>query len=317
MDAHRPDPDLIADRAGFARALSRLREQAGLTVREVAREVGIRDSTAGGYFSGRHLPGPRSQHVLAGIVRVCGAADPVEVERWVRALVRVRHAPGPRPAGEPAPYRGLATFEPEDEEWFHGREALTRLVVERIRDARTPVVVTGPSGSGKSSLLRAGVVPALRRERRRDGGPVWDCRVLVPGDHPLDRLRAEPPAEAGSTLVLVVDQFEEVFTGSADPRPAVAAALTGLAGRARVVLGLRADFWSAAAAEPALVPALQDGQVVVGPMTAGDLRRAITEPARLAAIELESGLVDVILGDALPRGGAGTLPLLSHALLAT
>lgn len=315
--AERPDPDLITTRSGFARELSRLREQAGLTVREVARAVGIRDSTAGGYFSGRHLPGPRSQHVLAGIVRVCGADDPAEVERWVRALVRVRRAPGPRPAGEPAPYRGLATFEAEDERWFHGREALTRQVAERLRTARTPVVVTGPSGSGKSSLLRAGLVPALRRERRPDGGPVWDCRVLVPGRHPLERLRAEPPAAPGTTLVLVVDQFEEVFTSSADPRDRVAAALVERARDARVVLGLRADFWAAAAAEPALVPALQDGQVVVGPMGAADLRRAITEPARLASIELESGLVDVILGDATPRAAAGTLPLLSHALLAT
>lgn len=313
----RPDPDLITTRSGFARELSRLREQAGLTVREVARAVGIRDSTAGGYFSGRHLPGPRSQTVLAGIVRACGVDDPAEVERWVRALVRVRRAPGPRPAGEPAPYRGLATFEPEDERWFHGREALTRLVVERVQTARSPVVVTGPSGSGKSSLLRAGLVPALRRERRPDGGPVWDCRVLVPGDQPLERLRAEPPAEPGATLVLVVDQFEEVFASSADRREAVAGTLVELAREARVVLGLRADFWAAAAAEPALVPALQDGQVVVGPMGPADLRRAITEPARLASIELESGLVDVIVGDASPRGEAGTLPLLSHALLAT
>ncbi|HST66340.1 MAG TPA: helix-turn-helix domain-containing protein [Mycobacteriales bacterium] len=313
----RPDPDLVTTRADFARDLSRLREQAGLTVREVARAVGIRDSTAGGYFSGRHLPGPRSQQLLAGIVRVCGVTDPEEVERWVRALVRVRRAPGPRPAGEPAPYRGLATFEPEDERWFHGREVLTRLVVGRIRMARTPVVVTGPSGSGKSSLLRAGLVPALRRERRPDGGPVWDCRVLVPGEHPLDRLRAQPPAAPGSTLVLVVDQFEEVFAGSGNPRAEVVAALVELAATARVVLGLRADFWAAAAAEPALVPALQDAQIVVGPMSAADLRRAITEPARLAAIELEDGLVDVILGDASPRAEAGTLPLLSHALLAT
>ncbi|HEY6746371.1 MAG TPA: helix-turn-helix domain-containing protein [Mycobacteriales bacterium] len=315
--AERPDPDLITTRSGFAQELSRLREQAGLTVREVARAVGIRDSTAGGYFSGRHLPGPSSQQLLAGIVRVCGVEDPAEVERWVRALVRVRRAPGPRPAGEPAPYRGLARFEPEDERWFHGREALTRLVAERLRTARTPVVVTGPSGSGKSSLLRAGLVPALRRERRPDGGPVWDCRVLVPGRHPLQRLQAEPPAEPGSTLVLVLDQFEEVFTQSADPRDEVAEAVVELARDARVVLGLRADFWAAAAAQPALVPALQDGQVVVGPMGPADLRRAITEPARLASIELEAGLVDVILSDATPRGDAGTLPLLSHALLAT
>jgi WD40 repeat protein/transcriptional regulator with XRE-family HTH domain len=320
--SERPDPDRIATRPEFSRELSRLRERAGLTVREVARAVGIRNSTAGGYFSGRHLPGPNNQPLLAEIVRVCGLDDPDEIARWVEALVRVRRGPAPRAsdrgsAGEPEPYRGLATFEPEDERWFHGREALTGQVVERVRTARTVLVVTGPSGSGKSSLLRAGVLPALRRELHPDGTPVWDCRLLVPGEHPLERLRAEPPAAPGSTLVLVLDQFEEVFTTSADPRDEVADAVTALAGEARVILGLRADFWAAAAAVPGLVPALQDGQVVVGPMAPPDLRRAITEPARLAAVELESGLVDVILRDAAPRGDAGTLPLLSHALLAT
>ncbi len=313
----RPDPDLIATRPDFARELTRLRERAGLTVRDVARAVGIRESTAGGYFSGRHLPGPRSQPLLAAILRICGVADPAEAERWIDALVRIRRSPGPRSSTEPAPYRGLAAFEPEDERWFHGREELTGLVVERLRCARTPVVVTGPSGSGKSSLLRAGVVPALRRERRPDGSPVWDCRVVVPGEQLLDVLDDLPPVRPGNTEVLVVDQFEEVFT-SGEVGPAdVAAALAGRAGSGRVVLGLRADFWSAAAGQPALIPALQDGQVVVGPMSPDELRRAIVEPARLAAVDLEDGLVELVLRDAGPRGDAARLPLLAHALLAT
>jgi WD40 repeat protein/transcriptional regulator with XRE-family HTH domain len=315
-----PEPDLIATRPDFSRELSRLRERAGLTVRDVARAVAIRESTAGGYFSGRHLPGARSQDLLAQIVRACGVTDPDEVGRWIDALVRVRRSPGPRPSDEPAPYRGLAAFDSADEKWFHGREELTALVVDRLRGARQPLVVTGPSGCGKSSLLRAGVIPALRRERKADGSPVWDCRIVVPGDQLLDTLDALPPSQPGTTGVLVVDQFEEVFTsGDArrEEREEVAAALVRRAGSGRVMLGLRADFWSAAAAQPALIPALQHGQIVVGPMSTAELRRAIVEPARLAAVDLEEGLVELVLRDAGPHGDAAILPLLSHALLAT
>jgi WD40 repeat protein/transcriptional regulator with XRE-family HTH domain len=312
-----PDPDLIATRHDFSRQLSRLRERAGLTVRDVARAVGIRESTAGGYFSGRHLPGARSQALVADLVRACGVTDPDEVERWIEALIRVRRSPGPRSATDPTPYRGLAAFEAEDEEWFRGREELTALVLDRLRHARTPLVVTGPSGSGKSSLLRAGVVPALRRERHPDGSPVWDTRITVPGEHLADLLEGQSQIRPGSTGVLVVDQFEEVFTSGEAWREDVAAALVDRAASGRVVLGLRADFWAAAAAQPALIPALQHGQIVVGPMSRDELRRAIVEPARLAAVELEDGLVELVLRDAGPRGDAATLPLLSHALLAT
>jgi WD40 repeat protein/transcriptional regulator with XRE-family HTH domain len=362
MEPAEVDPTRIATRQDFARQLSAVRQRAGLTVREVARAVGIQHSTAGGYFSGRHLPGLRQTTLLAEILRASGVADPAEVARWQEALARVRRTPGPRPAGGPVPYRGLAAYQPIDAGWFHGRRALTadlvRLVTRVAAPAAgsngsaaggVPVVVVGPSGSGKSSLLRAGLIPAL-------GGPAgagWVWRLVVPGEAPVRRLAAalagllDAPVEpvvarlvaapavvaaevrrrlAPGRLLLLVDQFEEVFTacGPAERKRAVAA-IGALAGAGAAVLGLRADFYGAATRDPALVPSLQHAQLVVGPMTEAELRAAILEPARQASVDVEPGLVELLLRELAPPGPepvayaheAGTLPLLSHALLAT
>jgi WD40 repeat protein/transcriptional regulator with XRE-family HTH domain len=395
----RIDPTRIATRQDFAGQLSAVRQRAGLTVREVARTVGIQHSTAGGYFSGRHLPGLRQTALLAEILRACGVDEAADVARWQEALARVRRTPGPRPAGGPVPYRGLAAYQPGDAPWFHGRRALTadlvRLVTAAAADpppwpdaastpgpaagspglgspglgsygpgspglgsyglgngggpVGVPVVVVGASGSGKSSLLRAGLIPALC-------GPVgvgWVWRLVVPGEAPVRRLAAAlagllaAPVEtvaaglaaapavvaaqvrrrlAPSRLLLVVDQFEEVFT-ACEPaeRARAVAAVRALAAAGAAVLGLRADFYGAATRDPALVPSLQHAQLVVGPLTEAELRAAITEPARQASADLEPGLVELLLRELAPPGPepaafaheAGALPLLSHALLAT
>ncbi|MFF0579424.1 nSTAND1 domain-containing NTPase [Streptosporangium saharense] len=168
-------------RRDFARELSLVRERAGRTVREVARATGIPDSTVGGYFSGAHLP---SRKTLVDVLGACGVDDPDAVEEWVQALVRIRRSPGRRPISAPVPYRGLASFQLEDADWFHGRDGLVRLLRERVavlaENGGGALAVVGASGSGKSSLLRAGLIPALINdgyelvtEPGRDGhGPV-------------------------------------------------------------------------------------------------------------------------------------------------
>jgi WD40 repeat protein len=129
----------------------------------------------------------------------------------------------------------------------------------------------------------------------------------------------EPPA-------IIVDQLEEIFTAGADEegRRQFVAALSALSGHTLVVLGLRADFYGHALGYPDLARALQERQIVIGPMSAGQLRRAIVEPALKAGRGIEDGLVEVLLADMRPHGApgpggheAGALPLLSHALLAT
>ncbi|WP_430784097.1 helix-turn-helix domain-containing protein [Actinoplanes sp. G11-F43] len=291
----------IESREEFAAALTSLRERSGRTVRDVARLSGIAASTLGGYFSGRHLPPLKPAGTMARLLAACGVDDPAEVAAWTEALHRVRRIPGPRPAGDPVPYQGLASFQPEDADRFHGREDLTATLLDRIAkdDGPWPLIVVGASGSGKSSLLRAGVVAALRA----DGVPV---RLITPGPDPLDRLGGRTADE-----ILIVDQFEELFTLHDDPAPVVRR-LTG-----RVLIGLRADFYQEALRVPELAAALASGgQVIVAPMSPDGLRRAIVEPARHHRVDVEEGFAELLLRDLAP-GEAGSLPLLSHVLLAT
>ncbi len=324
-----PDPELIETRQDFAHRLTEIRERAGLTVRDVAKAVGVPDSTIGGYFGGRHLPPVKTSSMLPDILAACGVTDPSLVRSWSEALNRVRRVPGRRPAGAPVPYRGLASFQPEHADWFHGREGLTATLLDHVRRQQItagPVMVVGPSGSGKSSLLRAGLVPALRAGRLAvPGSAEWPVLVLTPGREPTRTLPVELAGlHPGARSLLVVDQAEEIFSAVPDEqdREDVLDVLQAAAdGGALVVLGLRADFYPDALRHPRLARALQANQVVVGPMSEEELRRAIVEPARMARLEVEEGLVELLLRDLRPPSGngaahdAGALPLLSHTLL--
>src|SRR5262249_36586927 len=139
-------------------------------VRDAAAELARRTtdsvpaSTLGGWFSGSHLPTLRlvRSGTVATLLEVCGEADPDRVTQWLTALERVRRIPGPRPGREPAPYRGLAPYEPEHAPYFCGRDDLVAELLTLVaRPDGGPVIVVGASGSGKSSLVRAGLIPAL------------------------------------------------------------------------------------------------------------------------------------------------------------
>ena len=322
------DPDRLSTREEFAAALTSLRERAGLTVRDVARKVDVPPATIGGYFAGRHLPPLKPPDQLARIVSVCGIDDGAEVQKWLDALGRVRRAPGRRPAGAPVPYRGLKSFQPEDADWFYGRRRLTDVLLENLRDCYQRgglLAVAGPSGSGKSSLLRAGLIPELRSGALGiPGSGDWPLILMTPGARPAGEFAGRWAAAADDApdqrVVIVVDQFEEIFTSCDDESERVAfiRALCAEADHGRepaalVVIGFRADFYPHALQYPELVSALQSRQVLVGPMTAEELRTAITGPARQAGLDIEDGLVEVLLRD----HDASALPLLSHALLAT
>ena len=211
------------------------------------------------------------------------------------------------PADVPCPYKGLVAFEPEDSELFFGREELVSSLVQRLEESAFLAVV-GPSGSGKSSLVRAGVVPELECGEKR-----VRIAIIEPGEHPLEKIVAVQGAD-----LIVVDQFEEVFTLCRDEEER-SAFVDGLLDAAeqgsRVVVVLRADFYGHCASHPRLAAALENRQALVGPMTEEELRQAIERPAEQAGLVLEPGLADSIVRDI--AGEPGALPLLSHSLLET
>ncbi|WP_405736089.1 helix-turn-helix domain-containing protein [Streptomyces sp. NBC_01537] len=329
----------------FAERLTDLRVDAGLTIRDLAKAVGVPTSTLGDYFAGRHLPPTRQPELLPELLRACGVVGEREHRSWTDGLRRLRQRAG-RGAGAATPYRGLASFRPEDAEWFFGREELVGTLISRLGEmiasgAGGPLCVVGPSGSGKSSLLQAGLVPALRGGRlgAAGSGSAEERPVVLftPGPHPMRQLQAQlgalpdHPARPVAPIV-IVDQFEEVFTtcrdsGEREEFTVVLDALTRTTEPAVVVVGLRADFYGQALRHPALARALQESQVVVGPMTRDQLRQAIERPALKARTLLGEGLVELLLRDLIPLSASadgdrpthdtGALPLLSHALLAT
>jgi class 3 adenylate cyclase/WD40 repeat protein/energy-coupling factor transporter ATP-binding protein EcfA2 len=209
------------------------------------------------------------------------------------------------PTAAECPYRGLLAFGPRDRHLFFGREEVVADVLVRIAPGRLLAVV-GASGSGKSSLLRAGVLAAV------DAGELAaarSVRLIAPG--------AQPPLdlEDDGGELLVVDQFEELYTQCRDGERRARFIDALLSRRGPVVIGVRADFYGEMSADAELAGSVSNNQVLLGPMSDEDLRRAIAEPARLAGLRLEPGLIDLVLRDV--AGEPGALPLMSHALRET
>ncbi|MEU6057902.1 AAA family ATPase [Streptomyces sp. NPDC047097] len=335
----------------FAASLRELRREAGSpTYRVLAQRAHYSIATLSSAAAGRALP---SLSVTLAYVRACGG-DVSQWERWwheaaAQIAADTAHVGTETAGGDhdaTAPYPGLSAFQPDDAKRFFGREELTGELADRLSRRRF-VAVFGASGSGKSSLLRAGLLPRLRADAHR--GLVV---LLTPGPHPLEECAVRLATPAGTTagalqadiaadpanlhrlvrqilaerpsgaeMFLVVDQFEEVFTlcRSEEERASFIAALVTAAqapgSRCRVVLGVRADFYAHCTHYADLVGVLADAQVALGPMSAEQLRRAIVQPAVRAGLSVEGSLVVALVAEC--HGRPGVLPLLSHALLET
>ncbi len=314
----------------FAGDLRRLRDKAGRpTYRELSRRANYSAAALSAATAGRKLP---SLAVTVAFVRACGG----DVDEWRERWSGIAADDIPDLVPGDVPYVGLASFQTGDADRFFGREALTATLVDLVRRRRFTGVF-GASGSGKSSLLRAGLAarsddPVVIITPGRD--PVEECAVALAGltgESPVAakaELSASPgnlhlwirKAAAERDLLLVVDQFEEVFTQcAAADREWLVRALTAAANadnsRVRVVIGVRADFYGHCGRYPDLIAALHGSQVLVGPMSADELRLAITEPAARAGATVEMALVVRLVADV--TGRASALPLVSHALVET
>jgi DNA-binding SARP family transcriptional activator/tRNA A-37 threonylcarbamoyl transferase component Bud32 len=250
------------------------------------------------------------------------------------------------------PYKGLRAFQEADAADFFGREALVQQLVDRLdgtavgRESRFLAVV-GPSGSGKSSVVKAGLIPALR-DGALPGSENWFVAEMTPGRRPFAELEmalwpvaVEPPPdlvepmqrdsggllrtlrrilpdEPGAQLLLVIDQFEELFTLVEDEAErdffldSLLAALDGPHSPLRLVVTLRADFYDRPLQRQHLGRLLKENTEIVLPLNATELTWAIREPARRLGVGLEEGLATAIVADVADQAGA--LPLLQYAL---
>ncbi|MFD4522922.1 helix-turn-helix domain-containing protein [Streptomyces sp. NPDC058470] len=379
------DPSEEAEEAdpSFPAQLRRLRQQRGLSLADLARQTHY----SKGYLSKIETG---SKRATIDVAHRCDQILGVEGE-LLRLLTRPPKrdgdpgfdaAPGPQSDGA-CPYRGLSAFTPKDTGWFFGRERTTAALVERVfeRIGSGPLMLVAPSGAGKSSLINAGLVPALQHGGGfpMAGADRWPVVTFTPTAHPLDELlncvakvlgsnpgitarelRDRPEALLEAFLtdetptgpddrkpppgrpVLLIDQFEELFTlcSDEDERRAFVRVLCAVSmsspaatghEAAVVVLGVRADFSGNCLLLPELAPVFADGLFVLPPMSVAELHEAITRPAELAGLTLERGLVQLLLRDAGLRDEqgsvaagnrsddtpSGALPLMSHALLTT
>jgi len=337
----------------FGDLLRFLRRRVSLTQMELANTVGYSHTQISRLEQNLRLPDIPT--IESNFVYALGLEDePKVVAHLLELATNVRREDAPTPGL--CPYKGLNFYDETDADLFVGRETLTARLTERLfsltvageASRKRFLAVVGASGSGKSSLVRAGLISALRWNKTSSD---WASHVCTPTEHPLESLAKELTQENDSSaanlarqlmqssqglkdfaskglglkektyLLLIVDQFEELFTICRSEEEQVAfidnllVAASDTDSPVIVVITLRADFYAYCANFPLLREALASNQEYIGAMNGKELRRVIEEPAQRGRWELEPGLVDLLLHDVGNEPGA--LPLLSHALLET
>jgi WD40 repeat protein len=281
---------------GLARAAALLPDRAPVLKDRFERGALVVNAIAASRSDGGITPTREDQQqALADMDALC--AEAFEISFHGLALGQ-----DPPPYDGRCPFKGLYPFGPNDREFFFGREVLTDRLMRRIKTERF-LAVLGASGSGKSSLILAGLLPSLKED---------NPAVFVPGTDPLRALEEALATSIGS--LVVVDQFEEVFTLCPDParQRRFITQVCDLVSNRPVVLTMRADFWGECAPHAVLRDLMQHHQELIAPMDATELRRATELQAEHVGLRFEADLVNTILDDL--EGEPGSMPLLQHAL---
>ena len=297
------------------------------------------------------LAGAMPLHLAEVAERADAGTDIPTADELVAATRRSRD---PATVGSPVhvddrnPYKGLRPFVEADAADFFGRRDLIRRLVSRLREPQPSarfLAVVGPSGGGKSSVVRAGLVPAVRRGALGDERD-WYVAEMFPGPHPIEELEAallrvsvgplpqlpdglesgsrglleavDRALPSGAELLLLVDQFEEVFTLTTDESErelfleSIRVAAADPDSRIGVVITLRADFYDRPLVYPRFGELLAERNEAVPPLTPDELEKAIRGPAQGVGVSIEPGLVAEMVADAAHQPGA--LPLVQYAL---
>ena len=290
------------------------------------------------YRAGRHAEALRTYEKLRELLVEELGLEPSPPLQQLRDRVLLHDASLlPAPMREPArrtarnPYKGLQPFGEDDADDFFGRDAIVERLLAALADGQRLIGLVGPSGSGKSSIVAAGLLPRLRL----GGVPGSDRWVIAPvtlGPDPLADLQAVlgrigkgkvgpdlalPAMADGARVVAVLDQFEQLFTGAEESRRnqflnALAGALADEDGRLVVGLTLRADYYDRPLQHPDFAEVFVPGVVHVLPMTARELEAAVVAPAERVGVTVEPSLLAEVVAESVAR--PGSLPLLQYAL---
>ncbi|MEH2047880.1 nSTAND1 domain-containing NTPase [Nostoc sp.] len=246
---------------------------------------------------------------------------------WGRSITLVTYPQLDIPTGEKIafnqenPYRGLYAFESEQAQYFCGRDEAVRTLISRLAESRFLAVI-GYSGSGKSSLVKAGLLPQLKGDRL-PGSSQWEIASFTPGEHPLGKLVdiLTRQQQQNQPHLLFIDQFEEIFTLCQDDEERktfirlIAQEVKKAEVETRIILTIRGDFLNRCADYREIITLINNippTSFIITPMSFAELEEAIEKPAKLHGVTFERGLVSQISADVVNR--PGVLPILQYAL---
>ncbi|MEH2285121.1 MAG: caspase family protein [Nostoc sp.] len=285
----------------------------------------VKGLTAENVGSSRRISGDRLFDFVSNELKG-SVQEPIRMG-WGRSITLVTYPQLDIPRAEKVafnqenPYRGLYAFESEQAQYFCGRDEAVRTLISRLAESRFLAVI-GYSGSGKSSLVKAGLLPQLKGDRL-PGSSQWEIASFTPGEHPLGKLVdiLARQQQQNQPHLLFIDQFEEIFTLCQDDEERktfirlIAEEVKKTEVETRIILTIRGDFLNRCADYREIITLINNippTSFIITPMSFAELEEAIEKPAKLHGVTFERGLVSQISADVVNR--PGVLPILQYAL---